>query len=179
MNRRRLARWGWLTVAGLVLATALTAIAFRLASPSLNRLAWLASRDPSALASGEVIRQRGPSDCGAAALGMVLKHHGIEGVSLDELEGSLRIRSRGASLLALKQAAEERGLSSEGLRLDIEDLRLVPMPVIAHVHRSHFVVVRRAEDQLVVDDPAIGRLRMSATAFNRAWDGVVLTFERR
>ena len=176
MNQKLAKSW-WLTVVGLVCAIGLVAVA-RLAAPTLDRLAWLASYDPSESGAGEVIRQRGRSDCGAAALRMILDHYGIEGSSLDELEAALRTRSNGTSLLALKRVAAERGLSSQGLRLNVEGLSQVPMPVIAHVHRSHFVVVRRAGDQLVVDDPAIGRLRMSATAFSRAWDGIILTFER-
>ena len=176
MNRR-LIRWCWLAVASLALAAVVVAGA-RLAAPALDRLAWLASRDPSASSAGEVIRQRGRSDCGAAALAMVFNHHGIEWRTLAELETALRTRSDGASLAALKEAAEERGLLSQGLRSDVEALRRLPMPAIAHVHRSHFVVVRRTGDRLVVDDPAIGRLQMSEAAFDRVWDGVILTFER-
>ncbi len=109
---------------------------------------------------------------------MILDHYGIKWSTLDELETALHTRSEGTSLAALKLVAEERGLLSQGLRLDVEALDHLPMPAIAHVHRSHFVVVRRlGGDQLVVDDPALGRLRMSATAFDRAWDGVILTFE--
>lgn len=161
-----------------MLSAALAMAATSLAIPVLHRLAWLASHDPAAPGADEVTRQRGRSDCGAAALGMVLSHHGIEGASLDELETALRIRSDGTSLLALSQAAGERGLASRGLRLNVQDLGNVSMPVIAHVHDSHFVVVRRAGEQLIVDDPEIGRLRMSAKTFDRAWNGIVLTFER-
>lgn len=177
MNRR-LVRWCSLAVASLALGVALTVATTRLATPVLDRLAWLASRDPSASSAGEVIRQRGRSDCGAAALAMILDHYGIKWTSLDELETALHTRSEGTSLAALKLVAEERGLLSQGLRLDVEALDRLPMPAIAHVHRSHFVVVRRlGGGQLVVDDPALGRLRMSATAFDRAWDGVILTFD--
>lgn len=161
-----------------MLATALVLAATSLASPVLNRLAWLASHDPTAPGTEEVIRQGGRSDCGASALRMVFSHHGIEGASLDELETALQVRSDGTSLLALSQVAEERGLLSRGLRLNVQDLGNVPMPAIAHVHGNHFVVVRQAGEQMTVDDPEIGRLRMSAKTFDRAWSGIVLTFER-
>ena len=169
-RRRRLA------AAGLLLATGLVAVAVRAVGPTLDRLAWAASIDPSAPAHGQVVRQQGRSDCGPAALKMILEHHGITGVTLAELEVATGTGPDGTSMLALKRTAEQRGLTGQGLRLPVERLHDIPMPAIAHVHGDHFVVLRQAGSELIIDDPSLGRLRMSARTFERSWDGVLLAF---
>ena len=169
-RRRRLA------AAGLLLATGLVTVAVRAVGPTLDRLAWAASLAPSTSGFGEVVRQQKRSDCGPAALKMILDHHGIAGATLAELEADTGTGPDGTSMLALKRAAEDRGLVSQGLRLPVERLDDIPMPAIAHVHGDHFVVIRSAGDELVIDDPSLGRLRMSSSTFERSWDGVLLTF---
>ncbi len=162
--------------AGLLVAAGLVTVAARTLGPTMDRLAWAAALDPSAPAPGEVVRQQRRSDCGPAALKMVLDHWGIQDVTLAELEIATGTGPDGTSLLALKKAAEERGVTSQGLRLPVHRLREVPLPAIAHVHGDHFVVIRSTGDELVIDDPSLGRLRMSSRVFARSWDGVVLSF---
>ncbi len=171
-RRRRLA------AAGLLLATGLVAVAVRAVGPTLDRLAWAASIDPTAPGFGEVVRQQKRSDCGPAALKMVFEHYGITGTTLAELEAATGTGPDGTSMLALKKAAEAQGLNGQGLRLPVERLDDIPMPAIAHVHGDHFVVIRSAGEELVVDDPSLGRLRMSIRTFERSWDGVLLAFTR-
>lgn len=162
--------------AGLLVAAGLVTVASRALGPTMDRLAWAAALDPSAPAPGEVVRQQRRSDCGPAALKMVLDHWGIQDVTLAELEIATGTGPDGTSLLALKKAAEERGVTSQGLRLPVHRLREIPLPAIAHVHGDHFVVIRSTGDELVIDDPSLGRLRMSSRSFARSWDGVVLAF---
>lgn len=162
--------------AGLLLAAGLVTVAARALGPTMDRLAWAAALDPSAPAPAELVRQQRRSDCGPAALKMVLDHWDIEDTTLSALEIATGTGPDGTSLLALKRAAEERGLTSQGLRLPVQRLREIPLPAIAHVHGDHFVVIRSAGDELVIDDPSLGRLRMSSRTFERSWDGVVLSF---
>ena len=175
-DRSRVARNRRLAAAGLILAGGLVAVAVRAVGPTLDRIAWASSLDPSAPGSGQLVRQQKRSDCGPAALKMILEHHGITGISLAELEFSTGTGPDGTSMLALKNTAEERGLASQGLRLPVERLHDIPMPAIAHVHGDHFVVIRSAGPELVIDDPSLGRLRMSRSTFERSWDGVLLAF---
>ena len=170
-NRRR-----HIATATLLVAAGLVGVAFRAVSPTLDRLAWAASLDLSARDAEEVVWQQGRSDCGPAALKMILDHHGIHGSTLPELEAATGTGPDGTSLLALKHAAEERGLAGQGLRLPVQQLTSIPLPAIAHVHGDHFVVIRSAGAELVVDDPSLGRLRMRPKVFERSWDGIVLTF---
>lgn len=143
-----------------------------------DRLVWAASLDHAAPVPADFVSQRGDSDCGPASLKMVLDHHGFHAVTLEEIESAAAIGPRGTSLLALKKISEDQGLRSRGLQLSIEKLADLPMPAIAHVHGDHFVVLRSIDASgVVVDDPSIGRLRMSSTSFGRAWGGIVLVFD--
>lgn len=148
-------------------------------SPSyFDRLVWAASLDRAAPVPADFVSQRGDSDCGPASLKMVLDHHGFHAVTLEEIESAAAIGARGTSLLALKKISENQGLRSRGLKLPIGKLADLPTPAIAHVHDDHFVVLRSVDASgVVVDDPSIGRLRMSIASFGRAWDGVVLVFD--
>ena len=174
--RKATTRRQQLAAAGLLLAAGLVAVAVRAVGPTLDRLAWAASIDLSAQGSAEVVRQQGRSDCGPAALKMILNHYGIRGATLPELEAATGMGPDGTSLLALKRTAEQHGLAGQGLRLPVTRLRDIPMPAIAHVHGDHFVVIRSAGNELVIDDPSLGRLRMTSGVFERSWDGVVLAF---
>ena len=158
-----------LAVGALLLLACLPPLAARTMTSMLDRLAWSASLDRSASAVREVVLQRSRSDCGAAVLKMVLDHHGTANRTLESIEAAADTGPGGTSLLSLKRVAEQMGLMGQGLRLSIEHLSDVPMPVIAHVHGDHFVVVRHAGHEIIIDDPSIGRLRMSAGSFDRAW----------
>ncbi len=162
--------------AGLLLAAGLVTVAARALGPTMDRLAWAAALDPSAPTPDEFVRQQTRSDCGPAALKMILDHWNVEGTTLAELEVATGAGPDGTSLLALKKAAEERGVTSQGLRLPVERLPDIPLPAIAHVHGDHFVVIRSAGPEIVIDDPSLGRLRMTSRTFERSWDGVVLAF---
>ena len=112
-------------------------------------------------------------NCGPAALKMILHHWGIP-ETLPALEMATGTGPDGTSLLALKEAAQQRGLMALALRLQVQQLGDIPLPAIAHVHGDHFAVLRAVGDEVIVDDPARGRLRMSAHVFARSWTGVVL-----
>ncbi len=124
-----------------------------------------------------VVLQRGANDCGAAALCMILKHHGISDDS-GHLARELGTTEDGTTLLALKSAAERRGLPGAGWRISGRDLPEIPLPAIVYLRKGHFVVLDRveADGSVLVRDPARGRLRMTYGSFRAAWRGQVLLF---
>ena len=136
-----------------------------------SRVAWAASLDRGY--DGPLRRAEG-TECGPAALAMVMEHHGID-VPIAALAREAGTGASGTSLLKLKHTAQRRGFRAEGWRMSFADLREIELPAVAHVHGDHFVVVRSLGRRVVVDDPSLGRLRMSHRTFRRAWDGVVLT----
>lgn len=120
--------------------------------------------------------QRGASDCGVAALMMVLEDRRrtprLEGVRLRVLE-----RDRGLSLLEMQSIAADHGLRATGWRLDFEGLAGAPLPAIAH-YDDHYVVVDRVEPDgtVRIRDPSIGRVDLPRDSFVKLWTGNVLLF---
>jgi len=126
-----------------------------------------------------VIFQQSHSDCGGAALKMVLNHYDIP-MEYARLLEQLRIGPEGATMLNLKQLAESEGLRCEGWRLAPQDLPAIPLPAVLLLRRSHFVVVERvdAKDGILLLDPVRGRLRVSMRKLTSIWQGETLVFGR-
>lgn len=126
-----------------------------------------------------VFLQEGESDCGPAALMNVFQKYGIES-SLEEIELIAGTTEEGTSMLGLKQMAELKGLKATGWKYTWEDFSKTTLPVIAFVRSNHYVVVDSIYENgdLIIIDPARGRLKMSARKFKRIWSGETLQIER-
>lgn len=179
-GRQTYALWGILG-SGILLATicllSWAIPVFRQHPELLRRLqAW--KMGARFVSTHGVVRQQRANDCGPAALKMILAHHGIER-SLSELTTSLAPHPGGTSLRQLRLAATRLGLPAKSWHIRPQDLPHVPLPVIAFVHKRHFVVLRRfvTPEVLEVDDPAIGKLQWPARSFQKAWSGETLVFD--
>ncbi len=126
-----------------------------------------------------VIRQEGRSDCGPAALQMILAHHRVDATQA-ELRRLAGTDVRGTSVLGLRRAASAKGLDAVASRRSTDELHNVVLPAIAFVNDDHFVVVRRVQaGRVVIDDPASGRVQLTLGTFDALWNGTVLTFDPR
>jgi len=123
------------------------------------------------------IRQLAMTDCGAAALAMVLGYHGKH-VSLDDARTRLGIGRGGASAESIMQAARSYGMSGRAVRAEIEHLASLPAGTILHWEFRHFVVFERLRDGGVeIVDPARGRRTVPMESFRKAFTGVALLLE--
>ena len=116
-------------------------------------------------------------ECGAAALGMVLAHHGrwTPLVELRRLCGVSRDGSKASSLL---RAGRSLGLDADGYRLDIDDLAAIAKPAIVYVNENHFVVLEgMRRGRVEVNDPVGGRVIYTREEFGAIYSGVALTFK--
>ena len=123
--------------------------------------------------------QRSGHDCGQASLRMILDHFGVAG-TYEDLAGVLSSTSAGATMLDIKELAESRGLRSSGWRITAGDLHCIPLPAIAFLRRSHFVVLDQVEDDgdIIVRDPARGKLWLSSATLRAVWGGEILLFAK-
>lgn len=128
-----------------------------------------------ALGRYPVILQPEQTDCGAACLGMVARFHGrpVAHARLRELASVSRL---GTSLFSLAEAAEDIGLLARGVAAEnVDDLRSVTLPAIAHVGTNHFVVLYEVgRRHVLIADPARGLERLRTRDFFEDWDGALL-----
>ncbi|KAB1161900.1 peptidase domain-containing ABC transporter [Micromonospora sp. DT46] len=123
-----------------------------------------------------VVLQSQMSECGAAALAMVLAYFG-QPVPLDELRTETNTGRDGVAARAMLAAARRRGLVARGVRVSIEGLRNLPPATILFWNFIHFVVLERVTDtHLYIVDPAFGRRKVSLAEAGKAFTGVALEF---
>lgn len=120
-------------------------------------------------------------ECGAAALAMVLGHHG-RFVPLEELRIACGVSRDGSRAANLLRAARGYGLQAKGMQMDLAALAGVRPAAILFWEFNHYVVYdgmgrhfgRRG---VYVNDPAKGRRFVPMDEFDTSFTGVVLTFE--
>lgn len=122
------------------------------------------------------VLQMETTECGAAALGSILGYYGRY-IPLATLRVDCGITRNGSNALNILKAARRHGLTAEGLRRDIADLSELQLPVILFWSFDHFVVLEGfTRSHAMINDPALGRRKVSFAEFDGAFTGIVLTF---
>jgi len=136
----------------------------------------------------DIERQRTDFTCGAASLAIISQQYW--GKPIKEAQFTIAIhkshtdeewkdiQKNGLSMLDLKRAAAKFGLSAEGLKMNIAQLRKVKGPILIHLDKGfiqHFSVFKGFQgDRAYLADPISGNSRVPLYRFEEEWTGYAL-----
>jgi NHLM bacteriocin system ABC transporter peptidase/ATP-binding protein len=116
-------------------------------------------------------------ECGAASLGIILRHHG-KWVPLEQLRVRCGVSRDGSTARGIVRAARDYGLEAKGYKYGMESLVTLDMPVIIHWNFNHFLVLEGFKgDKVYLNNPAGGPEIVDRDELEASFTGVVLTFE--
>jgi ATP-binding cassette, subfamily B, bacterial CvaB/MchF/RaxB len=114
------------------------------------------------------------SECGLVCIAMLASEHGLE-FDLASLRARYPVSLKGSTLKGLVDIAGELNLETRALRCEVDDLAQLRLPAILHWRMDHFVVlVKCGGGKFVLNDPAIGRITVSAMELSENFTGVAM-----
>ena len=125
-----------------------------------------------------VVFQDDSLGCGVAAVAMLLAHAHMA-VPYSQLRREVE-PGRALSLAELGALASHHGLTTHGVLATAREIGSLAIPWIAHLKSGigHYVVVERSfANEVLVADPASGRMVYAKREFSQQWDGYGLVID--
>lgn len=125
------------------------------------------------------------TECGAASLSMIFSYYG-KNLPLEQMRIEVGVSRDGCNAGNMMRAAKKYGLECKGFRKEPDALRELEMPCIIHWNFNHFVVLEgfkargsgaKKKEYVYLNDPAVGRRRLTIEEFDEGFTGIVLTFK--
>lgn len=114
------------------------------------------------------------AECGLACLAMVAGFHG-HNLDLNGLRQRFSLSLNGATLRDLIGFADQLGLGTRALKVELPALAKIRTPAILHWDLNHFVVLKSVGRRgATVHDPGRGARRLSLDEISKHFTGVVL-----
>ncbi len=123
------------------------------------------------------IFQMEATECGAASLAMICAYWG-KYIPLEQMRVETGVSRDGCNAANIMRAAKRFGMECRGFRKEPETLKELEMPCLIHWNFNHFVVLDGFKgDYAYLNDPAVGRRKLTMQELDEGFTGVVLTFK--
>ena len=118
------------------------------------------------------------SDCGAVALGIVLRYYGCT-VPMHTLRKQCGVSRSGTSVHTLAQVANDYAMKATiTAQESSQDVMSHTFPIIIFWENKHFVVLEGFKgDKVYINNPSVGRCEITQDLFERCFSGVSIQFE--
>lgn len=124
------------------------------------------------------IYQMEATECGAASLSMIFAYFG-KNVPLEQMRIETGVSRDGCNAGNMMRCAKKYGLDCHGYRKEPEALRQLQPPCIIHWNFNHFVVFEGFKGKnAYINDPALGRRKITFEELDDCFTGIVLTFSK-
>lgn len=123
------------------------------------------------------VYQMEATECGAASLSMIFNYFG-KFIPLEQMRIETGVSRDGCNAANIMRCAKKYGLECHGYRREPEALRSIDLPCIIHWNFNHFVVFEGFKGKYAyLNDPAVGRRRLTLEELDDGFTGIVLTFK--
>lgn len=124
------------------------------------------------------IYQMEATECGAASLSMIFSYFG-KNIPLEQMRIETGVSRDGCNAGNIMRCAKKYGLDCHGYRKEPAALRELQTPCIIHWNFNHFVVFEGFKGKhAYINDPAMGRRKLTMEELDDAFTGIVLTFAK-
>ncbi len=124
------------------------------------------------------VYQMESTECGAASLSMIFAYFGKH-LPLEQIRVETGVSRDGCDAGNIMRAAKKFGLDCHGFKMGFGKLKTVKTPCIIFWNYCHFVVFEGIKGKRAyINDPAVGRRRLSFDELKNGFAEVVLTFAK-
>lgn len=125
------------------------------------------------------IYQMEATECGAASLCMIFAYYGKH-MPLEKMRIETGVSRDGCNAKNIMRAGKKYGFEVKGFRKSLDNLLEIRPPCIIHWNFNHFVVYEgRKGKNYYINDPAMGRRKLTYEELDDSFTGIVLTFEKK
>lgn len=122
------------------------------------------------------IYQMEATECGAASLSMIFSYFG-KNIPLEQMRIETGVSRDGCNAGNIMRCAKKYGLDCHGYRKEPTALKELQPPCIIHWNFNHFVVFEGFKGKYAyINDPAMGRRKLTMEELDDAFTGIVLVF---
>ncbi len=128
--------------------------------------------------STPLILQSEIAECGLASLAMIACYHGHQ-LDMPSMRKRFSANLKGMNLQQIIELGDSLGLASRALQCPIDEVHKLVTPCILHWDLNHFVVLTQVSGKgksakFYVNDPALGKITLTAEAFSKHFTGIRL-----